>query len=273
MVESDLTDKVAIVTGAAKGIGEAIAICLGEAGATTIAVDVDLSGAKETVEKIRENGETAEAFEVDITDSAAVDALVDAVVDEYGQLEILVNNAGGAFNDDKLHQIDDGTWDQNLRVNLTGTFYCTRAAVPVMIKSDGGSIVHMSSINALTGIGLTSYSAAKSGIVGLSRLVATQYGRHGIRSNVVCPGTIQTASRKEEMQEGSSDDVRDEWIEEYALGRFGRPEEVAEAVRYLVSDQASYVTGTELVVDGGLTAGLNQRLERHVYGVDEKVVR
>jgi len=147
-----------------------------------------------------------------------------------------------------------------------------------MIDGGGGSIVFMGTVNALTGIGLTAYSAAKGGVLSLSRLLAVQYGRHGIRANVVSPGTIETGNREEEMEasekrrEGERS-AREEWLDQYPLGRFGRPEEVAEATLFLASERSSFVTGTNLVVDGGLTAGLDQGLQTRVYDVDEPPTR
>jgi 3-oxoacyl-[acyl-carrier protein] reductase len=138
-----------------------------------------------------------------------------------------------------------------------------------MTQSGGGSIVFVSSVNGLTGIGLTSYSAAKSGIFGLSRVIATHYGRHGVRSNVLCPGTIQSENLAEKRAQEWSEEQWEEWINQYPLGRFGRPDEVADAALFLGSDRSSFVTGQKLILDGGLTAGLSQSLLKQMYSICE----
>lgn len=265
-----LDDQVAIVTGAAMGIGRAIATTYAAEGATVVVADVDADGGEDTVSTIEAAGGTARFIECDVSDAAAVDALVEATLTAFGSIDVLMNNAGGSFaDDDNIHRIDEDTWDANVDVNLKGSFLCAQKVIPPMVTAGGGTLVHMSSVNGITGIGLTAYSAAKAGILSLSRNIATQYGMHGIRSNAICPGTIETESRRVEMEETGGGPARDEWLEQYALGRFGRPEEVAEAAVFLASERSSFVTGTELVVDGGLTAGLDQSLERAVYTIDD----
>jgi 3-oxoacyl-[acyl-carrier protein] reductase len=270
MMAAALEGDVAIVTGAARGIGRAIATRFAAEGAAVIVADVNVDGGHETVERIAHDGGEALFVETDVSDGDAARELVDRTIAEYESLDVLVNNAGGALaGDDNLHRIDEATWDANVDVNLKGSFNCAKAALPAMVAGDGGRMIHMSSVNGLTGIGLTAYSAAKAGICSLSQTIATQYGRHGIRSNVICPGTIETEARREEMSESGGNDVRDEWLDQYALGEFGRPDDVADAALYLASAYSSFVTGTELVVDGGLTAGLDHGLEQLVYDVDE----
>lgn len=271
--DADLDDYVAIVTGAGRGIGRAIAERFATAGAAVVVADIDAESTRETVERIRSDGGTATAVPTDVSDATEVRSLVDATVDDHESLDVLVNNAGGSFDDDNLHRVSEAVWDQNIDVNLKGTFLCSREALPAMVASGGGSMVHMSSVNGLTGIGLTAYSAAKSGILALSRNIATQYGRHGIRSNAICPGTIETETRQEEMEEAGGSETRDEWLQQYPVGRFGRPSDVAEAALFLASDRSQFVSGTKLVVDGGLTAGLDYGLEQRVYNVDETPTR
>jgi 3-oxoacyl-[acyl-carrier protein] reductase len=142
-----------------------------------------------------------------------------------------------------------------------------------MMENGGGRLIHISSVNGLTGIGLTAYSAAKSGLFAFSRTIATQYGRHGIRSNVIWPGTVETERQREEMAEGDTQLLREEWLDQYPLGRFGRPDDVANAALYLGSKLSEFVTGSELVVDGGLTCGLDHRFEQIVYDVEERPPR
>jgi 3-oxoacyl-[acyl-carrier protein] reductase len=266
MSDRTLAGETAVVTGAASGIGAAVADRLADDGARVVVADVDAEAGPETAAAIRDGGGEAAFVETDVADADDVGALFEAVGERYGGVDLLVNNAGGAFDDENLTGLSLAEWRRVLGVNLTGTFLCTRAAVRRMVASGGGRLVHVSSVNALTGIGLTAYSAAKSGIVGLSRVVASQYGTHGVRSNVVCPGTIDTDSAERKRADEA---LRAEWVDQYPLGRFGRPEEVAEAVLYLGSARSSFVTGTELVVDGGLTAGPDQSLLRHMYDVDE----
>ncbi|WP_227378662.1 SDR family NAD(P)-dependent oxidoreductase [Haladaptatus halobius] len=267
----DRSDEVAIVTGASNGIGRAVTQYLAAANATVIVADVDADGGGETVAAVEDDGGTAEFVRTDVSDATAVSSLVEATMDAHGSVDVLVNNAGGSFDDGNPDRVEEATWNRVIDVNLKGQFLCAREVLPAMVESGGGAMVHVSSVNARLGIGLASYSAAKSGILALSRLVATQYGRHGVRSNAVCPGTIITDASSEKLT--TEGPVREEWLDQYPVGRFGRVEDVAAAVSYLTSEAASFVTGTELVVDGGLSAGLDQRLEEMMYGVDDPPTR
>ncbi len=268
MAELLLEAETAIVTGGSSGIGRAIAMRYAEEGADVVIADINKTSGKATADECDSLPGTVQFIETDVTSRGQVESLVATTADRYGGLDILVNNAGGSINDDNLHRISDETWERNIDVNLKGPFICSQASLGPMIDSEGGRMVHISSVNAVTGIGLSAYSAAKSGILGLSRLIATQYGNVGIRSNVICPGTIATESRNSEMESKGSDSVKQSWIDQYALGRFGLPEEVADAAVYLGSSMSSFVTGTELIVDGGLSSGVSQRLQREVYNVE-----
>ncbi|WP_137290624.1 SDR family NAD(P)-dependent oxidoreductase [Natronorubrum halophilum] len=263
-----LEGDTAIVTGGASGIGRAIATRFAAEGANVVVADVDEESGTDVEVELAEGAGDVTFVPTDVSDATRVEALVETTVEEFGGLDVLVNNAGGSFDDGKLHEIDEDVWERNLSINLTGPFLCAKAALPAMIESGGGRMVHTSSVNALTGISLTSYSSAKSGLFALSRVIATQYGCHGIRSNVVCPGTIQTETRREEMARKDAPKVEKEWLDQYAVDRLGRPEEVADAVLYLASPMSSFVTGTELTVDGGLTAGLDHSFERTVYDIE-----
>lgn len=264
-------DEVVVVTGASNGIGRSIARQFGAAGATVVVADIDADGGEQTVATIERDGARAEFVPTDVSDAHDVASLIEATMDTYGTIDVFVNNAGGSFDDGNPDRVSEATWDRVIDVNLKGQFLCAREALPAMIDSGGGAMLHVSSVNARLGVGLASYSAAKNGILALSRLIATQYGRHGIRSNAICPGTIITGASSEKLRtEGT---IREEWLDQYPIGRFGRPEDVAAAALFLTSDAASFITGTELVIDGGLTAGLDQRLEELMYDIDEPVTR
>jgi 3-oxoacyl-[acyl-carrier protein] reductase len=268
MRDRTLAGETAVVTGAARGIGRAIAERMAADGAAVVVADVDADGGTETADRIEDDGGEAVFVETDVTDPDAVAALLEATANRFGGPDVLVNNAGGSFDDDTLTRLSLEEWRRVLDVNLTGAFLCSREAVPRMVDAGGGRLVHVASVNARHGIGLTAYSAAKNGIVAMSRVVATQYGRHGVRSNVLSPGTIITDASSPKLTESGHGDVREEWLDQYPLGRFGRPAEVAEAALFLGSERSSFATGTELVLDGGLSAGPDQSLERTMYDVD-----
>jgi len=271
MDEFLLEDRISLVTGGARGIGRAIAELFAAEGAMVVVADIDVEAGESTAERIRTRGGRAEFVETDVTVRRDVATAVRACVDAFGRLDILVNNAGGSVGDDSLHRIDTASWEKMIDRNLTGQFRCARAALGPMVESGGGSMIHVSSVNGLQGIGLTGYSAAKSGILGLSRVIAAQYGGHGIRSNVVCPGTIESETLARKRAENWTDELRTRFLDQYPLGRFGDPEEVATAVLFLASDMASFVTGTELVVDGGFSSGTDQELLDMLYDIGEPV--
>jgi 3-oxoacyl-[acyl-carrier protein] reductase len=260
-----LAGDVAVVTGAASGIGRAIATRFVEEGATVVIADVDVENGEAVATELTEAGGTAAFVRTDISEREDVEGLFETVADRYSSLDVLVNNAGGAFSDGNVTEITEAVWEENVGVNLKGPFLCTKRAIPPMVASGGGRIVNMSSINGLVGLGLTAYSAAKGGLIPFTKLVASQYGRHGIRANAICPGEIAT-----DVHEYSTadDEVRDEWVDQFPMGRFGEPEEVASVALFLASDASSYVNGTHVVVDGGMIAGRNQRLQEVTYHVD-----
>ncbi|MFC4986466.1 SDR family NAD(P)-dependent oxidoreductase [Saliphagus infecundisoli] len=279
-----LAGDVAIVTGGTRGIGRAIVDRFAEEGAAVVVSARGEDDVETVAEELEgEHGIEAAGVACDVTDSAEVAALVDATVDRFGGIDVLVNNAGGSIDDDNLHRVTEEAWDRTVDLNLKSLFLASREALPVMVEGSGGSIVQMSSVNGLDGIGQIAYSSARSGVLGLSRLIATQYGRHGVRSNVVCPGTIETDRRSENMDRVGESRAsaehdgewtqRDQWVDQYPQGRFGRPEEVAEAALFLASPMSSFVNGTDLVVDGGLTAGLDWSFQRQIFDSGETPTR
>jgi len=275
MVELSLHNRPAIVTGASRGIGREIAATFAEAGGDVVICSRSYEDVESVAEQITEthNGHVV-PVECDVTDAEDVRTLVDTAIEEFGDLRILVNNAGGSVESaDLLHRCDEEEFERMLDLNLKGPYLLAREALPAMIAAGGGSMVHIGSVNGLFGIGLAGYSEAKSGILALSRNVATHYGQYGIRSNVLSAGTIETQARKEEMEnteEQSTDtSARDRWLDQYPLGRFGRPQEVADTALFLATDRAGFITGENIVVDGGLTAGLPVSFQNAIYQTDE----
>lgn len=245
-----MTERVSLVTGASRGIGRATALALAADGrAVACAYGTDDAGAKETVRLVEEAGGQAAAYQADVGDPDAVRAMVKAVTGELGPPAILVANAG-ANKDGLAVRYDLGDWDRLLRVNLTGAFLCIQAALPNMMKARWGRIVAVSSAIALRGNpGQSAYGASKSGLVGMIRSVAKEYAGRGITANAICPGFVET-----EMTAGIPEKARRSLDEGIPAGRVGTPEEIAAAIRFLASDEASYVNGAVLAVDGGLTA-------------------
>lgn len=243
-----LNDSVAIVTGSGRGIGRAIALELAVAGAKVI---VNYAGridkAEETVKLIREAGGECLAVQADVSQAADVDRLIKTTIDHFGKINILVNNAG-ITRDLLLLRMKEADWDAVLATNLKGVFLCTKAVSKGMLKQRAGVIVNISSVVGLSGnAGQANYAAAKAGIIGFSKSVAKEFASRGIRVNVVAPGYIST-----DMTETLAEGMQTEVLRAIPLGRLGRPEDVAKVVRFLVSPEASYITGQTLCVDGGM---------------------
>ncbi len=244
-----LNEKIAIVTGASRGIGRAIAIKLAAEGATVI---VNYNGSKERAEAVAEEitqaGGTAQVCQCDVSDYAACEQFIKSVIDQYKRLDILVNNAG-ITKDGLIMKMPEEDFDAVINTNLKGTFNCIRHAARQMgARQKSGRIINMTSVSGTLGnIGQANYSASKAGVIGLTKTMARELARYHVTVNAIAPGFINT-----DMTQTLPDKVRDNVMSQIPLGDFGEPEDVAEAVAFLASDEAHYITGQVLRVDGGM---------------------
>ncbi len=243
----ELNNKTALITGGSRGIGRCTAECLGRRGAKLYLVDLDEDGLNKTIEALKNDGFDVDGVAADIADSEKAQNVVDECVKRFGQLDILVNNAG-ITRDTLAMRMKDSDWEAVLRVNLSGSFYMARAATRPMMKNREGRIINLASVVGIMGnAGQANYAASKAGVIGMTKSFAKELAARNITVNAVAPGFIEThmtASLKEEVREAT--------LKQIPLGRYGKPEEVANVIAFLASDEAAYITGQVMVIDGGM---------------------
>ena len=245
-----LKDKVALITGAGSGIGEATALRFSEEGAKVVINDVNLESANSVLEKIKGIGGEALVLKADISKKDEVTAMMQKVVEHFGRLDILVNNAG--INRDAFaKKMSEEDWDLVIKINLKGTFLCCQAAINAMGKQGSGRIINTSSIGSLGNMGQANYSASKSGVIGLTKTLALECARNGITVNCVAPGATKTP-----MTVKMPEDIMNMITEKIPLRRWAEPNEIANMHVFFASDEASYITGQVIFVDGGISVGI-----------------
>ena len=243
----ELEGKIALVTGAAQGIGRAIALLLAQKGADIVVSDINLEKAEEMAKEIEAVGRKGMAIKVDVANTDDVERMIEAILEQFGQIDILVNNAGIA-RDKLILRMTEEDWDAVLNVNLKGTFNCTKAVIKHMSKQRKGKIVNIASVVGEMGnVGQANYSASKAGVIGFTKTIAREFAQRGINVNAIAPGYIETP-----MTEVLTEKVKEELRRMIPMERLGRPEDVAQAVLFLVSETSSYITGQVLNVNGGI---------------------
>ena len=245
-----MKDKVVLVTGGSSGIGRATALALAQAKAKVIVVaDRNEEGLKNLVQEIKEFGGNAFYIKMDVSKANEVSSLIEKIVSAHGRLDCAFNNAGIEGPQVPLHELTEEDWNHLMSINLKGVWLCMKYEISQMLKQGGGAIVNMSSVGGLLGIrGYSSYVAAKHGVIGLTKTAALEYATLGIRVNAVCPGAINTPLLDRMI--GGNPQIEQWLISQEPVGRLGQPEEIAKAVIWLCSDEASFVTGHSMVVDG-----------------------
>ena len=249
-----LDTRVALVTGGGSGIGRASAVAFAREGAKVVVTDVDVDGGQETIRIIESAGGTAQFVRADVSQAVEVAALVEQAVAAYGRLDCALNNAGIQGDIKQTAECSQENWDRIIATNLTGVWLCMKHEIPHMLSQGGGAIVNTASNFGLVGSnGMPAYSASKHGVLGLTKTAALEYAKSGIRVNAVCPGPVQTplVDKVLAAQPELGDQIIKAIEAREPVGRMGQPEEIAEAVVWLCSDAASFVTGTAMSVDGG----------------------
>ncbi|MCH2597034.1 MAG: SDR family oxidoreductase [Pirellulales bacterium] len=247
-----LEDKIALITGAGSGIGEAIAHLFAREGARLTVVDKSSEDVESTWKDLTNSGSDALRFCADITHADNVVDLVNQTVKRWGHIDVLVNNAGGPCANDLL-DMEDEQWDRDIELNLTATARLTKAVLPHMVKQRSGAVVNIASVNGLAAYDLMAYGAAKAGVINLTKNLAVSYGKYGIRLNALCPGSVNTPAWAQRLREvPDTFSGAGQW---YPLQRVGTADDIARAALFFASDDAAWITGQSLAVDGGLTAG------------------
>lgn len=246
------TDRIVMITGSGSGIGRVMAGRFAAEGAHIVVADLDRGNANAAAAEISAAGASAQSHGLDVTDGAAVRELTDRVAREHGGIDVLVNNAAVA-TDTPFEALTEAEWDRDVGVGLKGAFLCSQAALRHMAARGSGAIVNIGSVNGLAYLGCEAYSAAKAGLLSLTQSIAVRYGSHGVRANAVVAGTIRTPAWEKRV--ARNPDLLDRLTAWYPLGRVGAPDDVANAAMFLASQDAGWVTGAMLRVDGGLLAG------------------
>ncbi|MQG63386.1 MAG: SDR family oxidoreductase [SAR202 cluster bacterium] len=248
-----LEDKVAIVTGGASGIGRAICQRFGREGAKVVVADRNIAGAEETLSLMGASPDTASMVDVNISDSFQVERMVDAAVTQFGRLDILINGAAILIRTPPLVEVDEVLWDLTMETNVKGVFLCCKYAIPAMTANGGGSIVNISSMSGVRGVGYSvPYAVAKAGVIHLTTVAASQYTAQGVRINCIAPGGVDTPQMRGSTASAEAFAGRNEG---HPMGRVGTADEIANLVLWLASDEASYVSGSTYIIDGGAWAG------------------
>jgi NAD(P)-dependent dehydrogenase (short-subunit alcohol dehydrogenase family) len=250
-----LKDKIAVITGAGSGIGRATAKRFAREGAKVVASDIFIEGCQETVNMITSMGGEAIMVKADVSKADQIQAMVKTTLDNYGQINILFNNAGIELSA-SITETREEDWDRVMSTNLKGIFLCSKYAIPEMIKAGGGSIINTASIAGLVGFdNLAAYNTSKGGVITLTKNMALDYAQYNIRVNCICPGVIETSmiERLIEIWGGDPEATKQSFVALTPIGRLGTPEDIANAALFLASEESSFVTGSALVVDGGYT--------------------
>ncbi|MFG3441106.1 glucose 1-dehydrogenase [Nonomuraea sp. NPDC047897] len=256
MAGSLLDGKATLITGAGSGIGAATAMVFARHGAKVVVADIDEEGGRRTAAEVQAAGGEAAFVWVDVRQADAVKDMVDFTVERYGRLDCAVNNAGvDTAGDGRLHEVGEEAWDASITVNLKGVWWCMKHELARMVEQGSGSIVNVASVAGLVGIEapfVSAYVAAKHGVVGLTKAAALEYATSGIRVNAVCPGAVRTQMVDDLIQQGIM--TLEQTAAYHPVGRYANPPEIGEAIAWLSSDAASFVTGLPMAVDGAMTA-------------------
>ncbi len=252
-----LTDKVAIVTGGASGIGRATVLRFAEEGAKVVAADRSLTGLEQTQDLANKISSDVATVAVDVSKTDHVSDMVDQAVNRFGRVDVLVNAAGVLILTPPLAEVDERHWDLIMATNLKGLFLCCKAAIPAMLTNGGGSIVNIASMAGVQAYGQSlPYAVSKAGIIHLTTVAASQYTSQGIRINCIAPGFVDTPQARGSTQ---STEAIESAAQHHPMGRIGRPEEIANTILFLASDESSYMSGSTVIVDGGSWTGARRR--------------